>query len=77
MMDGTPNQQLTTQGPKPTPRVRQGIIRGTQPGPTPKPTPRVRPGITRGTHIGGDHLGIKSSTTNFYHNPFGIPVYIP
>ena len=57
MMEGTPKQQLTTQGPK--------------------PTPRVRPGITRGTHIGGDHLGIKSSTTDFYHNPFGIPVYIP
>ena len=30
-----------------------------------------------GAHIGGDHLGIKSFSSDFHHNPFGIPVYIP
>ena len=30
-----------------------------------------------GSHIGGDHLGIKSSQSDFHHNPFGIPIYKP
>ena len=31
----------------------------------------------RGLMIGGDHLGIKPSQSDFHHNPFGIPIYIP
>ena len=30
-----------------------------------------------GSHIGGDHLGIKSFSSDFHHNPFGIPIYKP
>ena len=33
--------------------------------------------IKLGSHIGGDHLGIKPSQSDFHHNPFGIPIYKP